>query len=312
MKFSELHHVKRILRKLFPSAFPVTEYVASSVDGLPCLLKCVAIVDGKRFELLQQPSFLGYKPLVMGIYDVPARIESLTASHSVVLEYINKSSKKKVASLFLRIDQVLSVEGNLLVLLVGISGEQQLELTRDRIAFRLNTWLTKKAAGNIDLTPAEYDQLKIAYSIPRPIRMLRVFSGETTNAFPIDLFGWVGASHFVLSLRHEKKSAQQVSSADRIEIHSVHATQAAQTYASGRFHSADMIPCTAADEFSAGVDLERVKTIGDFGVHRIFLFRTGSPAPRPPEQEREQLVHVHRSYANWHKRQGFPLKEIPH
>jgi hypothetical protein len=311
MKFSELHRVKRILRKLFPSAFPVTEYVASSTEGLPCMLKCVAVAEGKRIELPQQPLFLGYKPLVMGVCELPERIQTLADAGTVVLEYLNTVSGKKVASLTLRVDKAIRIESKLLVLLVGTHGEHQLESFWDRLAFRLNVLLTKKHAGNIDLTPSEYDQLKIAYSIPRPIRMLHVYKGEKGNAFPIDLFGWIGMAHFVLSVRHEKKSAQQIMIADKIETIAVRSAHSAAAYAAGRFHSADMVSPTPAQAPYYNVDLYVDEIIGDYGVHRLFLFRTG-PHLQIPAHQRDDLVHVHRSYASWHKRQGFPLKEIPH
>lgn len=311
MKFSQLNTVKRILRKLFPSAFPVTEYVAAAAGGLPCMLKCQAVVEGKRIELQQEPLFLGYKPLVMGLYELPERIPDAAVSGSITLEYLNTASGKKVATLELRVDKIIPVESRLLILAIGVSANHSLESLWNRFAFRLNEALTKKPANNVDLTPAEYDQLKIAYSIPRPIRMLHVSKEEKGNAFPIDLFGWLGMAHFVLSLRHEKKSAQQVTEAGAIETVPAYATQAAATYRAGRFHSAEMVHPLPPKAPYFNVDLHLQKVIGDYGVHRIFLLGTG-PRPTHVRLHPEWLVHVHRSYANWHKRQGFPLKEIPH
>jgi len=273
------------------------------------MLKCVAVVDGKRIDFEKQPLFLGYKPLVMGVCDVPELIQLLPESKHVTFEYLNKVSGEKVASLELRVDKIFPVEDKFLVLLVGISGTQQLETRLERLAFRLNEMLTKKPAGNIDLTTSEYDQLKIAYSIPREIRMVSVHHELGANTFPIDLFGPAGANHLALSLRHAKKSCAQIVEAKLITIRIMLSKYAPFAYFIGRCHSMDWHKATLPPDQIGKEEFEFTKIIGDYGVHRIIILRRISPmiADSP-----EKLVHVHRSYANWCKRQGFPLKEIPH
>lgn len=275
------------------------------------MLKCVAVVDGKRLDFEIQPLFLGYKPLVMGICGNPQNLKDFIIHKEVAFEYLNKVSGEKVAELCLRVDKIIPVESQLLILLTGISATHTFENAGERIAFRVNQMLSRKSSSNINLTRSEYDQLKVAYSIPREIRLLQVAIGDVANEFPIDLFGFADSSHFVLSLRKEKKSSLQASSAETVEVRPVSFTRAAVMYKMGRLHSAEMGPRAVSPEPYGSTALHLSETIGDYGIHRLFLFRAGKSI-QSPYPAGEQLVHVHASYANWHKRQGFPLKEIPH
>lgn len=301
--------MKRVLRKLFPSLFPISEYVTGSAEGLPCMLKCVAVVNGKRVDLERQPLFLGYKPLVMGICDAPELIQFIPESKQVTFEFLNIVSGEKVASLELRVDKIVPIENQLLVLLVGISGSHTFETRLERLAFRINQRLTKKSPANIDLTRVEYEMLKVAYSVPREIRMVTVRNELGANTFPIDLFGIAGLHHLVLSLRHSKKSFEQIAEAKLIHIRTMSGKYAPFAHFMGRGHSMSWHKAVLPPDQIGTEEFGFAKVIFDYGIHRILILHRIS---RMIEDSSEKLVHVHRSYANWHKRQGFPLKEIPH
>jgi hypothetical protein len=270
------------------------------------MLSCAAMIGETIIPLERQPLFLGYKPLVMGIWDSPEKIQPIADAKTVRLVYRNKVTGVKVATLELTVDQLVAIENQQLILLKGISGVHQLETFGERMGFRINEWLSKKSPGNISLTPGEYDQLKIAYSVPREIRMLTVCCQKGCNTFPIDLFGPAGENHLVLSLRHVKESCRQLEQAENMATRIVPARYAPFAYLLGKNHSqkwhkAVVPPEIALEEF------ELVRSIGDFGVHRLFLLRRKSAAVADSP---ERLMHAHISYVNWHKRQGFPLKEI--
>lgn len=272
------------------------------------MLNCEALADNVPVPFENQPMFLGYKPLVMAVYGTEDTLRNLPTSKKVVFLFRNKKNDEVVASLDLRIDKVVPLENKLLIILTGISGKQNLETRFGHLAFRMRQRFGKKHTGVISLDQQEYEQLKIAYSVPREIKILNVFKGDAGNIFPIDLFGYAGDQHFLLSLRHEKKSSQQLEIADKIIAWSVRAGSAPSTYALGKNHSADfarpILPVNPLgnDEFQ----LEQI--IGNYGIHRIYLLRI-TESIRGKDEEQEKLVHVHYSYANWMKRHGFPLKE---
>jgi hypothetical protein len=257
--------------------------------------------------LEDQPLFLGYKPLVMGICASPEKIQPVAYAKTIHLIYRNKITGEKIATLELDVDQLVPIENQLLILLKGKSGHHHLETLGERIGFRLNELLSKKSSGNISLTPGEYVQLKIAYSIPREIKILTVCCNEGCNTFPIDLFGPAGETHFVLSLRHVKESCRQLEHADNMTARIVRAKYAPFAYALGRNHSRKWHKAVLPADPIGLEEFERVSSLGDYGVHRLFLLKRKSPAV---SLSPERLVHAHISYVNWHKRQGFPLKEI--
>ena len=306
---SELAVVKRLLRKLFPALFPTSEYVTGSAEGLPCMLKCVAVVDGKRIEFEKQPMFLGYKPLVMGVCVPYEQTELFRSARSIGLNYENIKSNQKVARIDLKYDQQVELDDTTLLLFIGISSSQNFERTVERWAFKVNQWLSTKSANNIDLSSTEYDQLKIAYSVPREIRMVTVRHELGANSFPIDLFGSAGMKHLILSLRHEKKSCSQILEAKQITMRHMFGTYAPIAYFTGRCHSMNWHKAVLPPDQIGKEEFEFKQIIGDYGVHRVILLSRISPTVA---ESPEKLVHVHRSYANWHIRQGFPLKEIPH
>jgi hypothetical protein len=207
-----------------------------------------------------------------------------------------------------------------LFLFKGISSNQQFESGFHQFMFRLSERLRKKHAGNIDLDPELYNQVKIAYSIPREIKLITLENENGVNVFPTDLHGNAGNDQYIISLRHDKKACAQVIDAGKFALWTIDAAHAKEAYALGKNHSRDITPKESHSltgnkspafhfpEPQGAIGCEELlfeKTIADIGIHRILLFKSVSKR----EDDARRLVHLHRAYVQWHVKNGFSFKE---
>lgn len=180
-----------------------------------------------------------------------------------------------------------------------------------------NLWeqLRRKSQGNIGLEGNLYEQVRIAYSIPRLISMITVFDGSQINLFPTDLHGAVGTDFYLGSLRIGGEACQQVEQQKRVVISEIDSSDYRWAYVLGKQH---MKPMTAPSEFDlsekvSGIfkfplpvkvgkyrELEVIDHF-DAGIHRIFIYKI---IHEHLVQNFNPLGHVHSYYAQWRNDHG--------
>lgn len=307
--------MKSILKKLLLGVVHQQEYICAQAGGVHGELNCFALVNGNKIPVTDELLFLGYRPLIMGW------ITEKFENKELVLLFERKDNGKLIASLRLHIEQKFPLEEKTLFLFKGISSMQKFESGFHRFMFSWYERFRTKKPGNIDLDPELYNQVKIAYSIPREIKLVTLGKENAWNVFPTDLHGRAGNKAYIISLRNDKKACRQVMETGKLALWSVSADHAAEVYALGKNHSSDLSPAenhsftgNKSDTFHfpepTGAinceELELQNTLGDIGIHRILLFKSISGnSPDAPQR----LMHLHRSYLQWHIKNGFPFSE---
>jgi hypothetical protein len=307
--------VKSSLKKLLFGIHHPKEYICAPAGEISGGLNCFAIVNGEKAAVTENFLFLGYRPLIMGWL-----AEKFDGNQLTVL-FERKDNSETVAKLNLKLVKEFQSGENKLFFFTGISSTQEFESGFHQFMFKWHDRFRSKGPGNIDLDPELYNQVKIAYSIPREIKLVTLCNEKGFNVFPTDLHGKVGNEHYLISLRHDKKACAQLEETGKLALWTVDAKHASEVYAMGKNHSQDLAPKekfsfteneSALFHFPEPVgaigceEFEIEKIIGDVGIHRLFLLKSKS-VPLIPDPRR--LVHLHRSYVQWHVKTGFPFTE---
>lgn len=303
------------LKKLLFGIERPQEYTCAKAGDVENVLDCFVVAGNKKIKTGNDLLFLGYSPLVFGWVtdDAPGK--------NIEIHFQNNA--QTIAKIGLELLNEFPAGEKKLFIFRGISSSQHFETAFHQLMFRWYDRFRKKHASNINLDPGLYNQLKIAYSIPREIKLITLGNENAWNVFPTDLHGPAGNDHYIISLRHDKKACRQAEETGKLALWTVNAENAKDVYALGKNHSKDL----SADRTHftlheshlyhfpepkgalSGCELELEKVIGDYGIHRLLLFKITSGQKNENPQ---RLVHVHRTFLQWHLKQGYSFPEIPH
>ncbi len=282
--------------------------------------------DERSLDVSGSHLFLGYSPLIMAVpfadadagaaradeicltfnaagFDIDARWRGFPASSaSVARLQLRKIGERRMGEL-------------LVVFYEGVFGWHRMLSPFHRV---MNDWLQrlkKRPAGNVGLRGNLYEQVRIAYALPRIISLVSVGDATRMNLFPTDLHGPVGDAHYVSSLRVGGRACEQVEAARRIVISEVDAAAFQSVYQLGKNHMKPLADPAAFDLHAAAsatlaiplpAAVVRYRELEwydrfDWGIHRLFCYRT-------LHQERladgRRLAHVHNCYAQWRANTG--------
>ncbi|TND08506.1 MAG: hypothetical protein FD123_2302 [Bacteroidetes bacterium] len=316
--------MKALARKwLFGITF-LQEYVClgeNPSDPLHVFIRCK---NNGRFAADDSCLFLGYKPVLFMLGATGAGAQRLdNLSEEIVMEFC--SGEKVLAVLQLRrlLIQQLPAQGSsgtlTIALLESTHGHHRLEPGFFRFTNSIRQLLKRNNSGNLRLPGNLYEQVKIAYTIPRKVSLLTISDGTLFNLFSADLNGSPGQGYYVISLRHEGEACRQVEQSGKIAYWEMTPAAAALAYAQGKNHmkplrdfrdfpfTENRSPVFGLPEPQGAVncrELELLGSLGDYGVHRLLLFRI---AGDEKSASSPVLHHVHRVYAEWRKRKGLPL-----
>ena len=283
-------------------------------------------------DVTRQHVFLGYKPLLMAIVLTKAE-ETIFNRTDVCLSFSNKkfelnktwngfpSDKNGAAKLSLsKIDQRNLGDSKIVFYRGGEGQHFFISFWHQRVN---NLWeqLRRKPQGNVGLEGNLYEQVRIAYSIPRLISMITVFDGTLMNLFPTDLHGMAGTDFYLGSLRIDGEACQQVEQQKRIVISEVDFSDYRRAYALGKQH---MKPMNSPSEFdlneqvSATFKFPLPANVGkyrelevidhlDAGIHRIFIYKI---IRDQSVRNFNPLGHIHSYYAQWRNDQGLTTKYL--
>lgn len=268
---------------------------------------------------------LGYKPLIIGVPVLTGSEDhkvlkdqnqiclNLTSS-SMTTNYRWRdfpSDRNSVARLILRKQKEKELNEYTIMLYEGEYGEHALIHKGHQFINRHLEKMQVQSADNISLPGNLWDQVRIAYSIPRRISVITVSNGSRMNMFPTDLHGPIGNKGYAGSLRIHGRASGQVETYKRIVISTVEATSFQQCYAMGKNHMTDL---KEFDKFS--IFPERSHVLGFplpdtvvtyrelklanslvFGIHRIHFYEVLNE--HIVRHDTETLGHIHQYYAQW-------------
>jgi hypothetical protein len=290
--------------------------------------------DDQASDVTASHVFLGYSPLVLAVPFADAQAESMAAhADEICLTFTRQafssdhrwrnfpSSRAGIARLHLKQIATRRIGQQRVNFYEGVHGWHRLLGPFHRTANRWWQTLKKKPAGNVTLSPNLYEQVRIAYSLPRIISLVSVGDAAGMNLFPTDLHGPVGEEHYLSSLRVGGCAREQVRQFRRIVISEVSATEFKSVYRLGKNH---MLPLADRGNFELaespsatlslplprGVvryrELEWYDTF-DAGIHSVFCYRVLN-CERRAEQPR--LAHVHHCYAQWRSDAGLATQYL--
>jgi hypothetical protein len=312
--------VKKILNNLNGLHYP-QEYLCFAKEPFQHPLHAYLVEDRKVIkDITHSHLFTGYSPLIFTLYSgnnqkLPDDIEIVFSQQSLQKnEFIEK--KDAIARLSLKMIRKQAAGSDTIFHYEGTKGEHHFLSSFHQYIMGLTNRLYNKKPGNVFLAGNLYQQVQIAYSIPRVISLITVNDGKLYNLFPTDLHGSVNEQYYVSSLRHEGKACKQVETSGRIVISQIHCDAYKAAYSLGKNHIQELKP---KDDFPFGDssssvfqlplprsvlyyrELELIESF-EHGIHKLLLYKIVSR--QPVNNETATLAHVHNCYATWRYNNG--------
>jgi hypothetical protein len=295
------------------------EYVCLRLEDLSQPLSVYLTIKNNShvYEVTADHVFLGYKPLVLLIsLNDPTIVTADTVCLNFVTGVFKPTTKWKgfltadscVARLIVRKIKTPFIGKSFLF--EGVYGEHRLLNSFYQLTNSLRERLRKRKAGNVGLPGNLYDQVRIAYAVPRIVSLITLGNENRMNMFPTDLHGSVDQKHYVGSLRIGGKATDQVEQEGKLVISFMPVKQYQFVYSLGKNHVQAMAP---AKNFvlregdsnlfripvPAGalkyIELKRIRSV-DAGIHRIHLYEKVNEESLC---DGKTLAHVHQFYAQW-------------
>lgn len=283
-----------------------------------------------RIDVSSDHLFLGYRPLVIGLqFDAESQEYLLVeGENEVCLNFTVSrfegnttwqgfsSDKKAVARLMLRVAGKKTVDNRVILFYTGSLGVHSFLSPFHQWVNRQKQNWQRKPESNVGLPGNLWDQVRIAYSIPRIISVISISDGQLLNMFPTDLHGAAGEVLYVSSLRLGGRANTQVESYKKLVISDVECTSYRYIYGLGKNHMSDLksqndfITNDNRSEFfdfplPAAVtqyrELKQTDSL-DIGIHRIHIYQVVNR--KTVHHDRPTLAHIHQYYAQWRIDQG--------
>jgi hypothetical protein len=299
------------------------EYLCLAKESFQDPLHAYLISENKVVrEITAHHLFTGYSPLVFAFLSINEINLSQTDSITIVFtqkaagtnEILNKKDAlatihfKKMAKQFEDHDGIYFYE--------GVRAKHSFLSSFSQFIIQLNNDLHNKKPGNIFLPGNLYKQVQVAYAVPRNISLITLRQNDLFNLFPTDLHGQVDDEHYMISLRHGGRAAQQVETIKKIVVSEIHAEFYKKAYSLGKNHMQEL---KAKDQFPFGKEISQelklplpqsptfyreldLFDLMDHGIHRLFLFKIINK--KKVENNPSTLAHVHNVYATWRHNKG--------
>ena len=276
--------------------------------------------------------FLGYKPLIIGIplSTGSEEYQALKSLDQIQLTFMTNETFQNVlgarpivlAKLDLTRIAIKTLGDQVIQFYEGRYGQHAFLNFFNQLINRHRDNRRKSDAANINLIGNLYDQVRIAYSVPRIISVITVGEGELFNMFPTDLHGPAGKKFYISSLRIGGRANDQVENLKRVVISQVSASAYKQVYLLGKNHMQDLKPVanfsidnerseTYKFPLPEGVtqyrELNRIDSF-DHGIHRIHLYEVMNS--KGLRDESSILAHIHQYYAQWRTDRHLPTQML--
>jgi hypothetical protein len=309
--------LKKSLKKIFFGITLREEFICIDNDSFTSPLKIFLNSEYSELEPISSADhlFLGYQPLVIGIIAErdSARDNYLTQIQKPTVSF-NDDKGNSVAHLKLNRFKVIENKNDVLFLFEGIYGSQTFQSTFHKFTNNLKYRLTANRESNVYLEGNLYQQLIIAYSVPRIISLVSLSDGIFCNLFPTDLNGKFGSENYIVSLRIGGKASEQVEMIKKLVISRLPVSECSYAYSLSKNHMMDLVEESSfkfkiqkSNKFNFPVpenaiscfELELNNSI-EIGIHKLYFFSVVSNEKF--EAKKSTLAHIHRNYAEWRKR----------
>lgn len=268
--------------------------------------------DETFFDLTDSHRFIGYYPLIIAIScERDSNSNDLLQNKDIIKTVFGESKDKIIAQLILKKIDTLEFDEATLFLFEGVKGNHRFLSKFHNLTNSLKYKLTADKKINIYLKGNLYDQVKIAYSIPRKISLVSLGKNNMFNIFPTDINGIIGKQNFVISLRKSGKANKQVKELKKIVFSEMAVDSYKEVYSLGVNHTKDL---RAKKEFDLSEKLSQkfsiplpnntlryfeLEFISDMrtGVHNLCFFKIVNSAKI--DNSKSTLAHIHRDYAEW-------------
>ena len=310
--------VKQLLEKLKGLHYG-QEYLCLPFEHFARPLQVYVIRDQKIFaDVTREHLFVGYAPLIIVLPrfsddDSTPRV-SLAFCQEVVAPGTPVSALQPLASLDLQPLPVTTSDTYQFV--EGLRGRHHFLPLFNRWITRTANQLYKQRPGNVFLQGNLYEQVQVAYSVPRIISLITVQQGNACNVFPTDLHGEI-AGDYIISLRTGGKALEQVMASGQIVVSEINALAYKKVYAQGKNHMRATQP---RETFDFEAEPSRVLQSGlpkgtvayrelqlkrsfVHGIHTIMIFRILHR--QMLRKGISRLSHVHNAYATWRFKKGW-------
>ena len=275
-----------------------------------------------KIDVTSSHLFLGYKPVIIALpFSTSNReFDIVRVQDRVQLSLINTESKSTRPIAYLKLQKIGEkiFEKQIILFFEATYGQHSFLNPLSLFVNRLNEKRTTRSITNINLHGNLYDQVRIAYAIPRLVAIITVSDGHLMNMFPTDLHGPIGDKVYCSSLRIGGKANDQVEKFKKLVVSEVRSSFFRQTYQMGKNHMQDLkTPETfvtdtdRSERFSLplpeNVTMYRELTqIGslDHGIHRIHFYDVVN---YHNNAEQSRLAHIHQYFAQWRLNQGLPM-----
>jgi flavin reductase (DIM6/NTAB) family NADH-FMN oxidoreductase RutF len=180
------------------------------------------------------------------------------------------------------------------------------------------SWLQRRRGSTNTSFHMRHDavaQLAVFYICPRPVVLVSVDDGTSSNLFPMDLIGPVGGESFVLALRNSSASVATLQITRRAALADVPLAERALAYSLGKHHRKPGIdwsdlPCPTTRSCLFGLRVPEpalrvreceVLSAEQRGSHTVFVCRVASDEVRAGAP---RLFHTSGIHGAWRRRRG--------
>ena len=273
--------------------------------------------DEEYFDLTGNHLFIGYYPLLMAITcEKNSSLYKLIQNKNPVKIVLGESKDKIIAQLILRKIKTMEFNEVEFFLFEGVKGSHRFLSKFHILTNSLKYKLTADKKINIYLKGNLYEQVKIAYSIPRKISLVSLGNNNRFNIFPTDINGRIGKQNFVISLRKNRKANKQVKELKKIVLSEMDVNKYKEVYLLGINHTKelrDKKKFDLSEELSQTFSLPLPKNairyfelefINDTqtGLHNLCFFNIVNSVNIV--DSKFTLAHIHRDYAEWRINNG--------
>jgi hypothetical protein len=304
--------MKAVLKRWITGVSIPQEYVCLAVDEIKDGFQLFVTSDIHKTHPVEHV-FVGYLPLIIGLV-YSSGDPSLESQQEVVLQLRTEAITDQ-GTIRLQKRTAYVCGERRIIFYEGKSGHHRLI---SKMHQQINSSLANRKSKTddfIQLTGNGYEQVRIAYALPRKISLISLGDSSAMNVFPTDLHGPVGAEHYASSLRLSGRACQQVSSQRKIALSDVPVETFREVYAMGGNHQKEMRPAENFELLPARsstfgiplpinacsyVELEVVDTF-DHGIHRIFIYRMVN---RVKLKDGSLLAHIHNYALQWRMNRG--------
>ena len=256
--------------------------------------------------------FNGYKPLIISI-DKKYLIEKGLENKKSILITLQNYENKVLASLKLKLIKSIHTDSTELLIFEGVKGKSAYVNPVHKLFNDLYYRIVSDKNQNIYLNGNLYDQVKIAYSIPRKIYLVTVGMGSKFNIFPTDLSGKICEDKFILSLRKGGKANEQIENNKKCLVSVIEADYFDLVYKLGKNHMKEI---SDINDLGMSVRTETSTIFGlpipegatnyfeieifdnfEIGIHNLHFCNVINSEKL--SKNKSVLAHIHRDYAEW-------------